>query len=532
MRMRRRSVRGLQRQKAGLGERKSDELEQIPVIVGNQDLHSAGTVGSTTLKRVRPSVVRPALTSPSVPVDDGLDDPQAEPEAGGFGLLVACRGRSARRSRRQPVAARPVPSSSTHASTWSPCWRAPTRMLEPSGANLLALASRFTNTWVRRGLSPSTGAGRHGGRAGVSDGAGSAGPRSAPRACSTTSLRSTDLVAEGKLAGLDADALQKIIDEPRQPHRAPLERQYEIPAGLRVQRCPGPRASSSIEASCAASGVRNSCEMFARMESRARRTALELGLVADHLHLQVVRRARTRDDGRAGRHRDSEIAAPCTAHCRRRRACRIGQSRSQGRIPPFPRGFSTSPQNCPTASAADTPSSSAALRVQVADRAIPVHGVHALDDAVEHRLRFGLAAVAARRSGRRGCGACLPSCGREFRPPRAAARDGRGEVTLARGAWRPSVSCAARARNPSVRGTIPASTARIPRGSAIERQAAGSARRLTAPDAATGSRVSMRPIASPGRGEHRIARRVHAPGSSQPVGGEAPVAEGAPVERE
>ena len=53
------------------------------------------------------------------------------------------------------------------------------------------------------------------------------------------------------------------------------------------------RSSSSIEASCAASGVRNSCEMLASTRIACAAHGLELGLIAHDLHLQAVDHARS-----------------------------------------------------------------------------------------------------------------------------------------------------------------------------------------------------------------------------------------------
>ena len=80
------------------------------------------------------------------------------------------------------------------------------------------------------------------------------------------------LMANRELPRLDAHALEQVVDEPREPLRAAMQRGDELALALDVHRAE-PSRSSSIDASCAASGVRNSCEMFASTVSRVRRAA-------------------------------------------------------------------------------------------------------------------------------------------------------------------------------------------------------------------------------------------------------------------
>jgi hypothetical protein len=101
--------------------------------------------------------------------------------------------------------------------------------------------------------------------------------------------------------------------------------------------------------------------MLASVESRARRTAFEIGFVADHLHLQVRRRWLRADDdgGRAHRARGAAARRParCPASREQDRAMRLA-----GRFAVLGArsGLSTSPQKRPIASCASTPSSLAA----------------------------------------------------------------------------------------------------------------------------------------------------------------------------
>ena len=216
-----------------------------------------------------------------------------------------------------------------------------------SGANLLAFASRLTNTCVSRGPSPST-FGRSSG--------------------------SVELEALATLLQQRADQRVRVFDRPpRSPRsddgcRAGPIRCARFPAGCRSAasgaacRAPAtapapsaaraacvsrPSRSSSIDASCAASGVRNSCEMFASTESRARRTpsssvssrmtctcssstgaALVMIVVrgAPSLEVQAARSpARCLRCARAGSDSASRTAAdrsPGTASARRRRTDR------------------------------------------------------------------------------------------------------------------------------------------------------------------------------------------------------------------
>ncbi len=141
---------------------------------------------------------------------------------------------------------------------------------------------------------------------------------------------------------------------PRVPATAPALRD------ARSAIVDSPSRSSSIEASCAASGVRNSCEMFASTVSRAPAHGFQLRLVPDHLHLHAVGDAGAGDHGRRTPRssickRSTAFALPST------RACRKSGTRNRTTAVPLTlQGFGTSPQNRPTASSASTLSSFAA----------------------------------------------------------------------------------------------------------------------------------------------------------------------------
>ena len=160
-----------------------------------------------------------------------------------------------------------------------------------------------------------------------------------------------------------------------------------------------PSRSSSIDASCAASGVRNSCEMFASTESRARRTpsssvssrmtctcssstgaALVMIVVrgAPFAEVQLLGRLRIAFDARA-----------------QDRAARLARS-----LP-----FSDARLQHVAAESADRlvrlhAEQPRGLRIQIANDARLVDRVDAFDDAAEHGLRLGLAPTQRRRSAR------------------------------------------------------------------------------------------------------------------------------------
>src|SRR6185312_10980167 len=149
-----RPVRGLDRRVAGLGQRERDQFAQVRVVIRDQHLHAGGSAGSVTLKRVRPAAVRSKATLPPWRSTIDFTSHRPRPSPAGSGSLSPRRKRA--NSASPAAAAGPAPSSSTQARTAPSPAAAPMRTTLPSGANLLALASRFTNTWVSRVLSPRT----------------------------------------------------------------------------------------------------------------------------------------------------------------------------------------------------------------------------------------------------------------------------------------------------------------------------------------------------------------------------------------
>ena len=119
--------------------------------------------------------------------------------------------------------------------------------------------------------------------------------------------------------------------------------------------------------------------------------ALELGLVAHHLHLQAVDHAGAGDHGlRDRRARVCSCSIDLRAAAMARAQDRAVGSR-RAAVPSSAHGLSTSPQNLPMASSGFDAEQPRRLRIQVADVAFLVDGVHALDHCLEHRLRLGLA---------------------------------------------------------------------------------------------------------------------------------------------
>ena len=114
-----------------------------------------------------------------------------------------------------------------------------------------------------------------------------------------------------------------------------------------------PSRSSSMEASCAASGVRNSWMTFASTVSRARRTPSS----SVSSRITCTCRPLTMRELVITVWRLPELVCSCSTDCALPawRARRMGQAVvAQGRVPlaiPGPQGLSTSPQNLPMASA-------------------------------------------------------------------------------------------------------------------------------------------------------------------------------------
>ena len=190
-----------------------------------------------------------------------------------------------------------------------------------------------------------------------------------------------------------------------------------------------PSSISSTEASCAASGVRNSCEMFASTESRARRTASSSVSSRRTCTCRPARRRGARDDDgsrRAARvevfrrlrlavvarrvDRAAEVAgAPAIDVARFQHvAAELADELGRGRAEHF-RG----------------------LRVQVTDAPVGIHRIDALDHALQHGLGLGLAMAQRRRQVHEVAPHVFHRARERLDFLRALGRDRGGEIALA-----------------------------------------------------------------------------------------------------
>src|SRR6185437_5797899 len=148
------SVSGLDDEISCLRQREADEVAQITIVICHQNLHAVTSTGRLTVNRVRPLPVRSTATAPPwrSTIERTIQSPSPRPPASGSSPAPRRNG-----AKMSSVAAGPGPgpSSSTHASRLPFSSPAPILTMLPSGAYLLALASRLTNTWARRCLSPS-----------------------------------------------------------------------------------------------------------------------------------------------------------------------------------------------------------------------------------------------------------------------------------------------------------------------------------------------------------------------------------------
>jgi hypothetical protein len=186
-----------------------------------------------------------------------------------------------------------------------------------------------------------------------------------------------------------------------------------------------------MDASCAASGRAELVGDVGQHRVPGPARALQFGLVAHHLHLDVVDHAGAGDDGRA------DVAfAHVQALGGPGRARGAGlQDRAVGVAGPHATG-GRRPQDVAAEPAHGLGAGDAqqlfGAGVQVADAAVAIHGEHALDDALEHGLGLGLAL--AERVGELDeiAAHVLHGAGQRAHLGRAVQRDGRGEVTLAK----------------------------------------------------------------------------------------------------
>jgi hypothetical protein len=140
-----------------------------------------------------------------------------------------------------------------------------------------------------------------------------------------------------------------------------------------------------MEASCAASGVADvGKHRVARAPHR-----LQFGLVADHLHLQAIGLRRAGDDGGARAGGRVELLDRLGAAGAARRDDRTAVI--AGAPPVLVARLEHVPAEAPHGLICGEAEQLHGLGVEVADGAILVDGVHAFDDAGEHRLRLRLA---------------------------------------------------------------------------------------------------------------------------------------------
>src|SRR5206468_6467245 len=152
----RRTILGLDDQVAGLAQGEGDETEELQVVVDHEDLHRSAPAGRITHMRVpaAPSRSRAATRPPCLStIDYTMNNPRPMPLSRGS----SPGERMNRSNRRSPASGgRPGPSSSTHRTRSASRTSPPMPMVEPAGANLLALARRLTRTCTSRGASPLT----------------------------------------------------------------------------------------------------------------------------------------------------------------------------------------------------------------------------------------------------------------------------------------------------------------------------------------------------------------------------------------
>ena len=314
-----------------------------------------------------------------------------EPHAARLRLLAARRAHEARRtatgagSRRADPAPRPPPRAATVSPPTSP----PTRIVEPAGANLLALASRLTNTWVSRGASPRTARQRirqldlePSGRAGR----GAA--RVSSTASSTTSSSATrpaaDRVWPASMRTLSSRLSISWVSR-RLPRSSERTSSRLLVAAAGLEQAGRAAARSRRAGRRAACGTRARCWPARRRAGGA--PASTLGLVAQHLQLLAPRSAR-----RAGDDRPRAARRPASSRCSvarappRKRAWTIGQL-----LLARAHAVRAARVEHVAAEAADRllrvhAEQRRRLRIEVADAAVAVDAEHPFDDAGEDRL--------------------------------------------------------------------------------------------------------------------------------------------------
>ena len=414
---------------AGIRQRERDERGQVRIVVDHQELHEASaTSGSVTVNRVSPCRRPRRADFTAVALDDGLHDPEAEAEAFRVRLLVrgaveALEDRGALELRRAGPGIRDpqldlLPRDRGGAD----------RDLAVLGAELARIGEE-----VRDDLREPRRIARDRGQVFRQRHAQHLAPLREQPADEILGVlhdlgERDRLAPDAELAGLDADALQQVVDEAREAQRPALQRFEQVPEpfarhGVETVQHQLHRGELRRE--------RRPEFMRDVREHGVARTAhgLELGLVAQDLHLQARARRGARDDDgsrRAARlevfrrlrlavvarrvDRAAEVAGTPAIHVARFQhvAAELADEVGRGRAEHF-RG----------------------LRVQVTDAPVGIHRIDALDHALQHGLGLGLAMAQRRRQVHEVASHVFHRAGERLDFLRALGRDRGGEIALA-----------------------------------------------------------------------------------------------------
>ena len=227
--------------------------------------------GRCTMKRVRPGVGARRRDAAAVPLDDRLARSTGRARGRAAPAPGRPRGGTARRSSRVRCRSRPGPSSSTvRRSTGAVDARAPTRTHAAFRPELVGVRQQVHEHLhqPRRVADDGRAVFRQPRLAGPGRAA-RTGCRTSSTASRTTSSSCDAAGADAELARLDAHALEQVVDQARQPQRAPLQRRRPaLPAARAAARAGSPAAARSTPAAPpAACGTRARCW---RGSSRAR----------------------------------------------------------------------------------------------------------------------------------------------------------------------------------------------------------------------------------------------------------------------
>ena len=240
------------------------------------------------------------------------------------------------------------------------------------------------------------------------------------------------LMPNRELARFDAHAFEQVVDEPREPLRAAMQRRHELALAFDVHRADAVAQQldrRELRGERRAELVRDVREHRVACAARG----LELGLVAQHLHLQPVGgRRRARDDDAAeavgGERRDLLQRAARSA------APRFDDgARMLARAPTV--GVDRRLQHVAAESArrllCRDLQQPLGLRVQEPDAPLLVDGVNAFDDSAEHRFGLRLAAAQVGRELDEVAPHALHRAAEQRELLAAPERDRRGEIPRA-----------------------------------------------------------------------------------------------------